>query len=328
MIRKQFNPNSCNQGGKQQIETLQEKHLIALINTRPRVVIKAPHPHVDANKPFSIKEKQDFTEINETYRRVQALKSGYSDSKMPKTFKMKEALKRKNKVSQFIQEQNHFNNIRALENNIQEITTRTQKNIQRIKSNSRMHSVASSIKENSRISKREWEEKSTHPLEYEWKPDSAFSKSKQSKGDTILTNVFSFDQSLQKYQTASKRNQQDLPYDHADIPLSEEIQDDDFFIYTETQKLPNDNQIQSPHSTIMDKKTKSTTNVVIPLVRPNEKMNDIKRKIYQTLMEYKLFQRDQVYQIGLAYINKNQWLDENEILQECNRISKQLYGVE
>lgn len=51
-----------------------------------------------------LEEKQDFTEINETYRRVQALKSGYSDSKMPKTFKMKEALKRKNKVSQFIQE--------------------------------------------------------------------------------------------------------------------------------------------------------------------------------------------------------------------------------
>jgi hypothetical protein len=26
-----------------------------------------------------------------------------------------------------------------------------------------------SIKENSRISKREWDERSSHPLEYEWK---------------------------------------------------------------------------------------------------------------------------------------------------------------
>jgi hypothetical protein len=41
----------------------------------------------------------DFTETNETYRRINALKSGYSDSSMPKTFNMKEALKRKNKVS-------------------------------------------------------------------------------------------------------------------------------------------------------------------------------------------------------------------------------------
>lgn len=32
-----------------------------------------------------------------------------------------------------------------------------------------MHSIASSIKENSRISKREWDERSSHPLEYEWK---------------------------------------------------------------------------------------------------------------------------------------------------------------
>ncbi|CAD8164923.1 unnamed protein product [Paramecium pentaurelia] len=328
MIRKQFNPNSCNQGGKQQIDTLQEKHILALINSRPQVVIKPPHPHVDSNKPFSIKDKQDFTEINETYRRVQSLKSGYSDTKMPKTFNMKEQLKKKNKVSQFIQEQNHLNNIKALENNIQEISTRTQKNIQRIKSNSKMHSIASSIKDNSRISKREWEEKSSHPLEYEWKPDSVFSKSKLSKGDTLLSNAFSFDQSSYKIQTQSKRNQQDGPFDHADIHINEEIQDEDFFIYTDTQKIPNENIIQSPHCAIVDKKTKSTTNVIIPLVRPNEKMNDVKRKIYQTLMEYKLFQRDQVYQIGLAYINKNQWLDENEILQECNRISKQLYGVE
>lgn len=52
-----------------------------------------------------------------------------------------------------------------------------------------MLSIASSIKENSRISKREWEERSSHPLEFEWKykfmifrakkrPDSAVSKSK------------------------------------------------------------------------------------------------------------------------------------------------------
>ncbi|CAD8161297.1 unnamed protein product [Paramecium octaurelia] len=288
MIRKQFNPNSCNQGGKRQIETLQEKHIIALINSKPQVLIKPPHPHVDANKPHSIKDKQDFTEINETYRRVQALKAGYSDTKMPKTFMMKESLKRKNKVSQFIQEQNHCNNIKALENNIQEISTRTQKNIQRIKSNSKMHSVASSIKENSRISKREWEEKSSHPLEYEWKPESAFSKSKQSRGDTVLSNVFSFDQSLQKQQSNSKRNQKDVPLDYADIQFNEDIKDEDFFIYNDAQPLQNENALQSSYSAIVDKKTKSTTNVVIPLVRPNEKMNDVKRKIYQTLMEYKV----------------------------------------
>ncbi|CAK74603.1 unnamed protein product (macronuclear) [Paramecium tetraurelia] len=325
MIRKQFNPNSCNQGGKQQIDTLQEKHIIALINSKPQVLIKPPHPHVDANKPHSLKDKQDFTEINETYRRVQALKAGYSDNKMPKTFMMKESLKRKNKVSQFIQEQNHCNNIKALENNIQEISTRTQKNIQRIKSNSKMHSVASSIKDNSRISKREWEEKSSHPLEYEWNEK----KTRISfQGDTVLSNVFSFDQSLQKQQTNSKRNQKDVPLDYADIQLNEDMKDEDFFIQTDAQPLQNENAIQSSYSAIVDKKTKSTTNVVIPLVRPNEKMNDVKRKIYQTLMEYKLFQRDQVYQIGLAYVNKNQWLDENEILLECNRISKELYGVE
>jgi hypothetical protein len=28
---------------------------------------------------------------------------------------------------------------------------------------------------------------------------------------------------------------------------------------------------------------------MIPLVKPTEKMNDVKRKIYQTLMEYKVY---------------------------------------
>lgn len=38
-----------------------------------------------------------------------------------------------------------------------------------MKSNSRIHSIASSIKENSRLSKKEWDTRSSHPLEYEWK---------------------------------------------------------------------------------------------------------------------------------------------------------------
>lgn len=41
---------------------------------------------------------------------------------------------------------------------------------------------------------------------------------------------------------------------------------------------------------IYDKYEKREKGVVIPLIGPAEKMNDVKRKIYQTLVEYKVFE--------------------------------------
>lgn len=61
---------------------------MALINSNPNIMIKPPHPHVDSNRPY--KCKQNMSEITETYRRVKALKAGYTDNKLPKSFMMRD----------------------------------------------------------------------------------------------------------------------------------------------------------------------------------------------------------------------------------------------
>jgi len=59
--------------------------------------------------------------------------------------------------------------VKALINNMAMISERSDRKIKVMRTNSRIHSIANSIKENSRIHKKEWDERSTHPFEHEWR---------------------------------------------------------------------------------------------------------------------------------------------------------------
>lgn len=104
-----FLPSGRNLGGRTQIEFHHKNHVLALINSKSAIdTLKAPKPHVDTGKPKTgthlsatlVRGTTRFLidEVAETYKRVQSIKGGGTDSSEPKTYKMKYDLQRKHSV--------------------------------------------------------------------------------------------------------------------------------------------------------------------------------------------------------------------------------------
>ncbi len=136
-----------------------------------------------------------YDEIKETYRRVQQVKHGYTDCHEPRTFHMKEALRRKNSVRQSVEQnvidniiihlQYHQNNVNSMMRNILLINSSSQRRINQLTNSSRLERRGDTSVRSSRSGRHQWDDRSSHPLEAEWRskrPNSRPNSTQKSNG--------------------------------------------------------------------------------------------------------------------------------------------------
>ena len=99
-MKKNYGPDPRSLGGRAQIIQNMYSHHEKLVNTKPSMNIKKPRPHVDAKKRKKGIKKEynnDYEETYETFRRAYNIKHGDTDHHMPKSYKLKKKILKRQK---------------------------------------------------------------------------------------------------------------------------------------------------------------------------------------------------------------------------------------